>query len=72
MTIKEILSQNRRDLYVDLICEHCGHIDKNVSGYDDDNFHKNVIPDMICGNCGEKASVDYRPFRPKYDKNEII
>ena len=35
----------------DYECEGCGNIELNVSGYDDNNFHDNVIPNMCkCGN----------------------
>ena len=53
--MKEIkrVSQNRRDFRADYECEGCGHIEKNVSGYDDSNFHVNVIPSMKCKKCGE-------------------
>jgi hypothetical protein len=38
-------------------------------GYDDRNFHDNVIPDMKCPACGKSAldlGVDYRPLTTKY------
>jgi len=65
MKIKKINNQSRRDFWADMECESCGHIEKNVSCYDDAYFHNNVIPNMKCGNCGEKA-VDYRPLNTKY------
>lgn len=56
MQIKEILNMNRRDFTAIYKCEHCG--DENEgSGYDDSNFHNNVIPNMICKNCGKKSEV---------------
>ena len=66
MKIKKINSQSRRDFWADMECEHCGHIEKNVSGYDDAFFHQNVIPEMKCKQCGKKASEDYRPLTTKY------
>jgi len=30
------------------------------------HFHKNVIPDMKCENCGKTAGSDYRPLTTKY------
>ena len=66
MKIKKINSQNRRDFYADMECEHCGHIEKNVSGYDDAYFHENVIPKMKCKKCNKKANENYRPLATKY------
>ena len=66
MHIKTIISQSRRDFWADYECEHCGHIDKHKSGYDDSYFHNTVIPDMICPNCRKKADGTYRPLSTKY------
>ena len=43
MRIKEILSQHRRDFRAIFICPFCGH-EEERPGYDDFNFHHNVIP----------------------------
>jgi len=72
MRIKKINTQNRRDFYADMICEHCGHIELNVSGYDDSYFHNKIIPDMTCKRCGKKATSDYRPLSPKYSDYQTI
>jgi len=64
--------QDRRDFEADMICEHCKHIQKDVGGYDDAYFHKNVIPNMKCSQCGKKASDDYRPMGTKYAAHEIV
>jgi hypothetical protein len=66
MKILKITNQIRRDFWADMECEHCGYIEKNVSGYDDSYFHSEVIPDMECKKCGKKASDDYRPLTTKY------
>lgn len=50
MKIKQITSQHRRDFIAIMICEHCKTEELNKYGYDDDNYHKNVIPNMICKN----------------------
>jgi len=65
MRIKEIISQNRRDFTAIYVCEHCEHEHTNY-GYDDANFHQNVIPKMKCPACGKIASKTYRPLAPKY------
>jgi len=71
MKIKKITSQNRRDFYAIYECEHCGHT-INGSGYDDDNFHRNVIPKMKCKKCEKTSSKDYRPMGTKYAAHEVI
>lgn len=66
MKIKEITYQSRRDFKAIYECEHCGHVTKEQWGYDDANFHQNVIPDMECPECGRKAPENYRPLATKY------
>ncbi len=72
MKIKEITSQYRRDFYAIYECQFCGHEEKG-SGYDDANFHNNVIPKMRCKSCGKSAlengdelKSEYRPLSTKY------
>lgn len=71
MRIKEITSQTRRDFKAIYECEHCGNT-KTSSGYDDRNFHENVIPAMICKKCGKKATDNYRPLTPKYKDYDVV
>jgi len=65
MRIKRILSQHRRDFTAEYECEHCGKVHVG-QGYDDANFHNNVIPNMVCKSCGKKAGKNYRPLATKY------
>jgi len=71
MKIKEIISQHRRDFTAIYECEHCGFTEKR-GGYDDDNFHRNVIPEMKCEKCGKKSPEDYRPLTTKYNAWEVV
>jgi len=71
MKIKEIISQSRRDFTAIYECEHCGHTYKS-SGYDDNYFHQNVIPNKKCPECGKKAPKDYRALGTKYSDNQIV
>jgi ribosomal protein L37AE/L43A len=71
MKIKKITSQYRRDFTAIYECEHCGH-ENEGRGYDDDNFHRNAIPNMECPACGKKADESYRPLAPKYGADEIV
>lgn len=71
MKIQKIVSQVRRDFTAIYECESCGHTHQD-SGYDDEHFHKNVIPEMKCKKCGEKAPDDYRPLQPKYDSSQTV
>lgn len=71
MRIKTIISQHRRDFTADYECEHCNHVER-MSGYDDYNFHCNVIPKMVCKKCGETADKNYRPLATKYPEGYQI
>lgn len=57
MRIQRMISQHRRDFTADYVCEECGHVEHNGRGYDDANFHWNVIPAMKCPKCGEVSGV---------------
>lgn len=65
MYIEEITYQNRRDFKAIFKCEHCGN-SKVAWGYDDYNFHNNVIPKMKCEKCGKIANENYNPLSTKY------
>lgn len=65
MKIKTIVNQNRRDFRAIYECEHCG-FEKEGSGYDDANFHQNVIPKMTCPKCGKVADESYEAMGTKY------
>ena len=66
MKIKTITYQNRRDFKAIYECEHCGAVTEEQWGYDDANFHRNVIPKMVCKQCGKTAPDTYRPLATKY------
>ena len=71
MKIKEITSQSRRDFRAIYKCEHCGDTHESY-GYDDSNFHKNVIPAMKCKQCGKTACDTYRPLATKYPDHAVV
>ena len=71
MKIQKIINQHRRDFTAIYECEHCGHT-TNGSGYDDANFHQNVIPSMVCSECGKIADDSYRPLTTKYPKGFVV
>ena len=71
MRIKEITSQSRRDFQAIYECEHCEY-EYNGGGYDDTNYHENVIPKMKCKICGKTASDTYRALAPKYSADTVI
>ena len=71
MKIKKITSQSRRDFYAVYECEYCGY-EHSSSGYDDSNFHHNVIPAMICIECGKLAGDSYRPLATKYHDSLLV
>jgi ribosomal protein L37AE/L43A len=65
MQIKKIIDQHRRDFTAVYVCEHCG-AEETGPGYDDANFHKNVVPEKVCKVCGLKAGSGYRPLATRY------
>ena len=71
MRIKDFIWQHRRDFRAVFECEHCGYTEER-NGYDDANFHNNVVPDMVCPKCGKKAGENYRPLTTKYHEGMQI
>jgi len=71
MRIKKIESQLRRDFIAIYECEHCGYTMRS-HGYDDDYFHRHVVPKMECPKCGKVASEDYRPMGTKYPPDAVV
>ena len=71
MKIQKIVSQSRRDFTAVYECEHCGYTEER-GGYDDNNFHVNVIPQMKCAECGKVSGNDYRPLATKYPDHAVI
>ena len=65
MRIQKITNQVRRDFTAIYECEHCGAT-RTGRGYDDSYYHQNVIPAMVCSECGKKAGDDYVPQATKY------
>lgn len=71
MKIKEIISQHRRDFTAIYVCKHCGFEEKGY-GYDDTNFHENIIPKMTCTKCGKGVSENYKALATKYPDGYVI
>lgn len=71
MKIKEKTSQDRRDFIAIFECEHCGH-ECEKEGYDDANYHENVIPTFECDKCMKKADGNYKPLQTKYPEGFTV
>ena len=71
MRIKEIVYQSRRDFTAIYECEHC-KMEEEGYGYDDANFHQNVIPSMVCKKCGKAGGDDYTPRQTKYAAEQQV
>jgi len=71
MKIQKIISQSRRDFIAVYECEHCED-SFTGSGYDDSNYHVNVIPKIKCRACGKTAGENYRPLTTKYPDSAIV
>ena len=72
MKIKRITSQHRRDFNAIIECEHCSAEEELKGGYDDDNYHRNIIPTFKCKECGLAAGDDYRPIATKHAANAVV
>ncbi len=71
MKIQKILSQHRRDFTAIYECEHCGDTYES-RGYDDANFHKNVVPNWECRKCGKKAEDASDARATRYPEGMVI
>lgn len=71
MKIKKIISQTRRDFHAIYECKHCCHTVEDT-GYDDSNFHENIIPAMKCKKCNKIADNNYKPLATKYPDGLIV
>ena len=71
MKIQKINWQHRRDFEAIYECEHCGHTHVG-GGYDDHNFHVNVIPTMECPDCQQTSNKDYKPRATRYGEGEVV
>jgi predicted RNA-binding Zn-ribbon protein involved in translation (DUF1610 family) len=69
MKITRMNWQHRRDFSAEYTCEGCGNKQIDDSGYDDDYYHRNVIPNKKCAKCGESSitlGVTIKPQKTKY------
>jgi len=71
MRILYIITQHRRDFTAQAVCEHCEH-EQKIHGYDDDNYHRNVVPTIKCDACGKGAPFGARPFGTKYPEGKDV
>ena len=61
MFIVEYTWQHRYDFTAIIECPHCGHQQKLDHGYDDHNYHYNVLPRIGCEHCGKSADGTIHP-----------
>lgn len=78
MKIDKIIYQNRRDFKAVYKCQFCGSKVKG-GGYDDRNFHDNVIPNLECESCNksvvknsDEMNEEYRALQTKYPEEMQI
>lgn len=77
MVIIKTFDWNRRDFSALLRCEdkNCGHEQKHSSCYDDENYYKNVIPNIKCGKCLKSSNDLGTPpaeVKTKHDPNIVM
>ena len=65
MFIKKITWSYRNDFHADMECEHCKHIHKLTSWYDDQYYHSKVIPAMTCEKCNKNRNWDIPKIQNK-------
>ncbi len=58
MKLIDVTWQHRFDFRGILQCEHCEHTQSMDHGYDDANFHNNVIPAIVCIQCGKRRTEE--------------
>lgn len=61
MKLIEVTWQYRYDFQGILECEFCGSHQTLENGYDDLNFHQNVIPAIQCVKCEKRSSDESLP-----------
>jgi hypothetical protein len=77
MVITQKFNWNRIDFSYTAKCENpeCGKETTCTSGYDDDNYYQNVVPNQKCPHCKKSTNDMKLPIAPgelKYDPNRII
>ncbi|VTS50558.1 Uncharacterised protein [Streptococcus anginosus] len=72
MRIKKIYQSNTEEISQQNMSVNIVAFMKIDSGYDDANYHNNVVPNMECEKCGKKAEPNYRPLAPKYPEGYQI
>ncbi len=75
MKIEEITHQYRRDFSATLKCEGCNFEQALKGGYDDRNYHDNVIPTIPCKSCGKSRKdlgITHPPTPTKYQPWEVV
>lgn len=60
MELESIIASEGVDFEAIFKCQFCSHT-REGSGCDDEEFHKNIIPRMLCPNCGKTGNgIDFR------------
>lgn len=71
MRLKQKIRQHRRDFKAIYQCEHCGH-EMESHGYDDAYFHNEVIPKMVCLECGKAAPENAPRTAPDVPADQVL
>ena len=57
MRVLQVQSRIGNDVWVDLVCELCGHTESDVRAYDDNYYWAKIMPTKTCPACG-KSRLD--------------
>lgn len=72
MKIEQILWQRRNDYTAVMVCEHCGHKQRDCAGYMDAFYHERVIPGMVCNACGRDRAGNEKPTSVSANASEPV
>ena len=65
MKITKVTNRINNDFWATVSCEHCGAVVTNWSGYEDTNYHQNVMPKFHCKECGQNRAGETKALTPK-------
>ena len=56
MKIKMVTFKHGNDFAATLECEHCQNLQELHTGYNDNYYHENVLPEISCKKCGKSRN----------------
>ncbi len=73
MKIHTIRPHTGNDLFGTLVCEYCNHSQKLLNGYNDNHWHRKVLPATHCDHCLRNRKGGYpTPALQNYNQGRRI